>query len=256
MNNAWTSRYQAMERLGREAGKIALDYYVKGAHVETKPDDSPVTIADKSAEKYLRDELQKLFPDDGFLGEEYGDEPGKSGFKWIIDPIDGTRCFIRKIPHWATLIGLDYHGEIVAGIAYEPCFDRMYKASKGSGAFCDTEPIRVSGIPKLSDTLACYSGFKFFQDAGKDSQFHKLLNSVDRARGYGDYYGFVLVAQGSCDLMVDHGVHIWDIAALKIIVEEAGGVFTDWSGGNDMERPDCLASNGKVHAAALTILQG
>ena len=110
MNASWTTRYQALERLGREAGKIALGYYHKGAHVETKPDDSPVTIADKSAEKYLRDELTKLFPGDGFLGEEYGNEPGTTGYRWIIDPIDGTRCFIRKIPHWATLVGLDDGG--------------------------------------------------------------------------------------------------------------------------------------------------
>ena len=178
MNASWTTRYQAMERLGREAGKIALGYYHKGAHVETKPDDSPVTIADKSAEKYLRDELTKLFPGDGFLGEEYGNEPGTTGYRWIIDPIDGTRCFIRKIPHWATLVGLEYQGEIVAGITYEPCFDRMYKAARGEGAFCDGEPIRVSGVPDLKDTLACYSGFNFFKQAERGREVAPFIQDV------------------------------------------------------------------------------
>lgn len=255
MSTELLRRYEAMQRFGRDAGDLALDYFNRGAHVETKPDLSPVTIADKSAEKLLRDELSALFPNDGFLGEEHGNQPGTSGYRWIIDPIDGTRCFIRKIPHWATLVGLEYNGEIVAGIAYEPVYNNMYRAAIGHGAFKNDEPIRISGIAKLNETLACYSGFRFFQEAGKDSQFHRLLNAVDRARGYGDYYGFLLVAQGSCDLMVDHGVHIWDIAALKIIVEEAGGQFSDWSGGQDLERPDCIASNRHVHQDALAILQ-
>ena len=255
MNDDWTPRYEAMQRLAKAAGRIALAYFDRGTPVETKADDSPVTIADRSAERHLRDELTKLFPGDGFRGEEYGHEPGTTGYRWIIDPIDGTRCFVRNIPHWATLVALEYQGAVVAGVAYEPVFDRMYQAAKGTGAFRDGKPIHVSSFPTLGESLACYAGLRYFQKAGKESQFLALLNAVDRARGFGDYYGFLLVAQGSCELMADHGVHIWDIAPLKIIVEEAGGAFTDWSGGHDLERPDCLASNGRVHQAALAILQ-
>jgi histidinol-phosphatase len=107
----------------------------------------------------------------------------------------------------------------------------------------------------LNQALACYSGFQYFQKAGREQTFVNVMGAVDRARGFGDYYGFVLVAQGSCDLMVDYGVHEWDIAGLKVIVEEAGGRFTDWDGGHDVTRPDCVASNGKVHDEALAILR-
>jgi histidinol-phosphatase len=110
-------------------------------------------------------------------------------------------------------------------------------------------------VSSLDQSLACYSGIHFFQEAGKEAQFLNVMRGVNRARGFGDYYGFVLVAQGSCELMVDYGVHIWDVAGLQVIVEEAGGRFTDWDGGNDLNRPDCVASNGKVHDAALAILR-
>jgi histidinol-phosphatase len=145
---------------------------------------------------------------------------------------------------------------MVAGVSYSPADNQFFRALRGDGTYKNDRRVRVSDVPALSQSLACYSGLRFFQDAGKERQFLNVLRGVDRARGFGDYYGFVLVAQGSCDVMIDYGVHAWDIAGLKVIVEEAGGRFTDWDGGWDLDRPDCVASNGRVHNAALAILKG
>jgi histidinol-phosphatase len=140
-------------------------------------------------------------------------------------------------------------------VAFEPVANRMYRALRGEGAYRDDRKIHVSKVDRLADSLMSYSGMKYFQKANKEQQYVELLSRVDRARGYGDYFGFVLVAQGSCEIMLDHGVHIWDVAGLQVIVEEAGGKLTDWEGGrNDLYRPDCVATNGLVHEEALAIL--
>jgi histidinol-phosphatase len=256
MNPEWRSRYEVMVEAARSAGQVALSYFDNNVVVEWKQDQSPVTVADRAAEQKLRALIAASFPGDGFLGEEFGHTPGATGYRWIIDPIDGTRCFVRNIPHWATLVGLEYRGEMIAGVSYAPADNQLFRALRGDGTYKNDRRVRVSAVASLDQSLACYSGVQYFQKGGLESQFLSLMRGVDRARGFGDYYGFVLVAQGSCDLMVDYGVHIWDIAGLKVIVEEAGGKFTDWDGGADLERPDCLASNGQVHQATLAILRG
>lgn len=256
MNPEWRSRYEVMVQAARDAGQFALGHFDREVAVEWKHDESPVTAADRGAEQVLRSRLTAAFPGDGFLGEEFGDTPGSTGYRWIIDPIDGTRSFVRSIPHWATLVGLEYQGEMIAGVSYAPADNQLFRALRGDGTYKNDKRVRVSDVATLDRALASYSGFQFFQKAGKEAQFLNVLRGVDRARGFGDYYGFVLVAQGSIDLMVDYGVHIWDVAGLQVIVEEAGGKFTDWDGGADLERPDCLASNGRLHEAALAILRG
>ncbi len=255
MNPEWRSRYEVMVLAAKAAGQLALGYFDRDVAVEWKQDQSPVTVADRKAEQLLRSMLSASFPDDGFLGEEFGDALGSTGYRWIMDPIDGTRCFVRNIPHWATLIGLEYQSEMIAGVSYAPADNQMFRALRGEGTFKNDKRVHVSDVASLDQALACYSGFQYFEQAGREQQFLSVMRGVDRARGFGDYYGFVLVAQGSCDVMVDYGVHIWDIAGLKVIVEEAGGRFTDWDGGADLNRPDCVASNGKVHDAALAILR-
>ena len=255
MNPDWRSRYEVMVEAARAAGRVALDLFDRNVQVEWKADESPVTVADRNAEQALRTRLTAAFPGDGFLGEEFGDTPGSTGYRWIIDPIDGTRSFLRNIPHWATLVGLEYQGEMIAGVSYAPADDQLFRALRGDGTFKNDRRVRVSDTPTLDKALAAYSGFQFFQKAGKEAQFLNVLRGVDRTRGFGDYYGFTLLAQGSVDVMVDYGVHVWDIAGLKVIVEEAGGRFTDWDGGGDLERPDCVATNGRLHDAALAILR-
>ncbi len=255
MNEAWRTRYSAGIEAAKVAGQLALSYFDTGIAVETKSDLSPVTIADRAAEQSLRDTIQCRFPGDGILGEEFGDTPGSTGFRWIFDPIDGTRSFIRNIPIWATLVSLEYRGEQIMGICYLPAMNMMYRALRGDGAFRNDRRIHVSDVDRLDKSLVSYSSFGFFKAAEKQQPFLTMLEKTERSRAYSDFYGFMLVAQGSVDLMVEHGVHIWDVAGLKVIVEEAGGRFTDWDGNSSVDRPDVVASNGRVHAAALEILR-
>ena len=255
MNLEWRSRYDLAIEAAQQAGKLAFSYFEHALEVERKSDDSPVTIADRSAEERIRTLVSRFFPNDGFLGEEFGDQEGSSGYRWIIDPIDGTKSFIRHNPIWATLIGLEYQGEQIGGVVYIPTFGQTFHALRGDGAYRDARRIRVSDISELSQSVMAYSSMGWFTRAGKAEVFHRLYSATARQRGYGDFYGFVLVAQGSCDLMIEHGVHAWDVAATKVLVEEAGGRFTDWNGVPTIHTPDVLASNGRLHETVLSYLQ-
>ena len=159
-----------------------------------------------------------------------------------------------RSPLWATLVGLEYKGELIAGVAYLPAMNQTYRALRGDGAFRDDRPIHVSRVATLQEAHVFYSSITWFARAGREAQFLNLLKQTQRQRGFGDFYGFVLVAQGSGDLMVEHGVHAWDLGALVPLVEEAGGKLTAWDGKLDINKPDVLASNGLVHDAALGIL--
>jgi len=257
MNPEWRSRYDAAVIAAQQAGRHALTYFDCGVTVEWKEDRSPVTLADREAEQLLRGILLTAFPDDGFLGEEFGDQPGTSGFRWIVDPIDGTRSFVRDIPIWATLIGLEYRDEQIAGVACLPAMGGVtYRALRGDGAYKGERRIRVSDVSALADSILFYSSLSWFVRAGKEREFLNLAHQTQRQRGFGDFYGFVLVAQGSGEVMAEHGVHSWDVAGLKVLVEEAGGMFTNWAGVPTIHSPDVVASNGKTHAATLAILQG
>jgi len=254
MNADWRNRYELAVTVAKEAGRLALQYFDADVAVEWKKDQSPVTVADRAAEDWLRKRLLGAFPNDGFLGEEFGDTPGTSGYRWIIDPIDGTRNFVRGIPLWATLIGLEYKEEQIVGVADLPALSQTYRALRGDGAFRNDRRIHVSKVSDLSQAVMFYSSLSWFIKAGRQEAFLELVKRVQRQRGFGDFYGFLLVAQGSGELMMEHGVHVWDVAAIKPMVEEAGGQFTDWNGRATIHRPDVLASNGLLHQQTLDIL--
>ncbi len=256
MNPEWRSRYEAALEVTRRASQLALRYFDAELVVERKPDESPVTVADRETEQELRTSLRRLFPNDGFLGEEYGDAPGTSGFRWVIDPIDGTRSFVRGIPLWATMVGLEYKDEQIAGVVAAPALGHTWHALRGGGAFRDGKPIRVSGGDDLGKALIFYSGLTYFVKAGREETFLDLVRRAERVRGFGDFYGFVLVAQGSGEAIVDTGVHAWDVAAARPVVEEAGGRLTAWDGTATIHRPDVLASNGRLHGALLDVING
>ena len=261
MNHEWRSRYNLAVEAARRGGDFAKTIYDatfqdrSALEIIRKVDDSPVTLADRGAEELIRKLISKHFPGDGFLGEEFGDTPSSTGFRWIIDPIDGTKSFVRHVPIWGTLLGLEYEGEQIAGVVYIPVFRQMYRALRGDGAYLDDIRIRVSDTPTLAESILCYSSIGWFTRAGRQNTFLNLYGQTGRQRGYGDFFGFVLVAQGAADLMVEHGVNAWDVAATKAIIEEAGGTFTDWDGTPTIHRPDVLASNGKLHAKALALLK-
>ena len=255
MNPDWRIRYDLAVTVAQEAGAVAFGHFNSALEVELKQDASPVTLADRQTEALLRSRLLAAFPGDGFLGEESGAQAGSTGFRWIIDPIDGTRNFVRGIPLWATLVGLEYQGEQIAGIAYVPALGLLYRALRGDGTYCGERRICVSNIDALGDSLMFYSSLSWFIKAGYQQTFEKLAQLVQRQRGFGDFYGFVLVAQGSGEIMVEYGVHPWDVAAIRVIVEEAGGRFSNWDGAQDINRPDVLVSNGKLHNLALDVLE-
>jgi histidinol-phosphatase len=257
MNPEWRSRYETALTATRAAGKHALSYFDNNVAVEWKKDRSPVTAADREAETLIRTTLSTAFPGDGFLGEEHGELPSTTGYRWVIDPVDGTKSFVRGIPLWGTLVGLEYKGEPIAGIASMPALNgTTFHALRGLGAWRDDRRIHVSTIDNLADAMLCYSSISWFTSAQKERQFLTLAAQTNRQRGYGDLYGFLLVAQGSAEMMVEHGVSPWDIAALIPIVEEAGGRMTNWSEVTDIHSRDVIASNGKLHAAVLSILRG
>lgn len=262
MNPDWRARYElAVEAAGR-AAEIARGYFPDGdladfaATVEWKLDRSPVTAGDRAAEAFLRNRIINAFPADAFLGEEYGEKPGASGFRWVVDPIDGTRNFMRGMPLWGTLVGLEYRGEAVAGAAVMPSLGHTYRALRGDGAFRDGRRLRVSETASLDDAVLVCSSLSGFFKAGRETEFLELARRTHRQRAFGNFYGFVLVAEGAADVMVEQGLHVWDVAAVAPIIEEAGGRFSDWNSETTIHHPDVVASNGRLHDEALRILNG
>lgn len=246
---------------GREAGEITLKYYRGELAVETKADASPVTVADREAEQHLRQRIEKAFPDDAILGEEFGEKTGESGYRWILDPIDGTKSFIYGVPLYGTLIGIEYEQDAVLGVILHPPLDEYVYAEIGQGAWHvrgehAPQPARVSGVEALSDGLFCTTSVRGFDQRGSGKVYEKLQNACRLSRGWGDCFGYTLVATGRAEVMVDPEMHLWDCAALKPILEEAGGTFTDWQGQPTIYAQEAVATNGKVLEEVLAITRG
>jgi histidinol-phosphatase len=222
--------------------------------VETKPDLTPVTEADRATEKALRARIEAERPRDGVVGEEYGETTGSGGRRWILDPIDGTKSYVRGIPAWGTLIALERDGEIVVGVVSAPALRRRWWASRGGGAFADGEPIRVSRVSDIEDALLCYTSLPAFEKHGLGEEFRALAARCWEARGFSDYWAHVLVAEGSADLAVEPVMNLWDNAPLQVIVEEAGGRFTDLAGRPRVDGGSAVTTNGLLHEAVLDAL--
>ena len=237
----------------RAAGEIALRYYRGGVEVMLKADQTPVTRADREAEQAITSILGRAFPDWGFLGEEFG-ETGSRQMRWIIDPIDGTRNFVRGIPFWAVLIGLEEAGEITAGVVFNPVSGELFTARKGAGAFANGERLRVSDCARLGDAMLLHSDLGLLRADGCWDGFVRLVDGTARTRGFGDYYGYGVVARGQAELYVEVDLKPWDIAPVKVLVEEAGGRLTDFRGRPTIYDGRVLATNGHLHDAALAAL--
>lgn len=262
MNPDWRARYELAVDAAERAGRLALTHFPDGdsagfaAKVEWKENFSPVSFADRQAETVLRDTLLGAFPADGFLGEESGEAPGTSGYRWIVDPIDGTRSFVRGIPLWGTLVGVEYKGQLIAGAGVMPALGHTYRALRGDGAYRGNRRLSVSSVDRLDHGLLICSTLSGFFNARREADFLELARRAQRQRALGNFYGFALVAEGAAEVMIEHGVHPWDVAALVPIVEEAGGRLTDWHGRRTIDRPDVLATNGRLHDVALQVLNG
>lgn len=230
----------------KAAGAVALHYFRTGVTVERKQDFSPVTVADREAEQHAVAVLRAAFPDYGVLGEEFGEQDGV-GARWIIDPIDGTKSFIRGIPFFATLIALEEEGEITTGAVYAPAVDDLLYAQRGYGAFDQNGPLRVSSIDTISRSMLVFGGAGMLRSRGYWPAYERLVDHSARQRAYGDYFGYTFVARGQAEAMVDIDLKPWDLAAVKIIIEEAGGRFTDFDGRATAFGGSAIASNGLVH---------
>jgi histidinol phosphatase-like enzyme (inositol monophosphatase family) len=232
-------------RAAREAGRLTLGFFQReGLAVERKADNSPVTAADRQAEQLLRHRIREAFPDDGILGEEFGEEAGTSGFRWILDPIDGTKSFICGVPLYGTLIGVERAGASVVGVIYIAGLDECVYAAIGGGAWYtrgqDAPRLaRVSQRDRLADAVFLTSQVDNFYARGAQQVYLDLERTAFITRTWGDCYGYLLVATGRADVMIDPVMNVWDAAALQPILEEAGGVYTDWSG-----RPTIHAGEG------------
>jgi histidinol-phosphatase len=215
--------------------------------VDTKPDLTPVTEADRAAEDALRARIDRERLGDGVVGEERGETAGTRGRRWILDPIDGTKNYVRGIPVWGTLIALERDGDIVVGVASAPALRRRWWATRGAGAFADGTPIRVSGVRAIEDALLCYTSAPAFEEHGLGPQFRALAARCWEARGFSDYWGHMLVAEGSADIAVEPIMNLWDNAPLQVIVEEAGGRFTDLEGRPRVDGGSAVTTNGFLH---------
>jgi histidinol-phosphatase len=233
------------------AGEEALRLYRAGAarRMQKKPDRSPVTEADRAVEERLLGFLRSRYPEAGFLGEETGSSGPPNGvFRWVVDPIDGTRAFLRGIPTWSILVGLEADGLPALGIAYMPADAEIYLAIKGEGATCNGRPLHVSRIEKLEDSTIAHGSLAQFTDLHLDALLHKLVTSTYTQRGFHDFDGYRQVLHGRADAMVDPGVAPWDICAAAVLVREAGGKLTSMDGEETIHGGGAVASNGLVHA--------
>jgi histidinol-phosphatase len=226
--------------------------------VESKPDLTPVSDADLAVEESLRNVLSRSRPRDAMLGEEFG-HTGSSQRCWVIDPIDGTENFVRGVPVWATLIGLMDEDEVIVGVVSAPALGRRWWAARDGGAWSGrsmtkASPCRVSRVANLSDASLSFSSVSTWEQAGKLPEFLGLTRKVWRTRAYGDFWSHMLVAEGAADISAENEVSLWDVAALQIVVTEAGGAFTDLSGIPRPDRGSAVCTNGLLHAEVLSLL--
>jgi histidinol-phosphatase len=231
-------------------------YLSSDLEVETKPDLTPVTEADQAVERAVRDGLAVARPGDAVVGEEYGSS-GESSRRWIVDPIDGTKNFVRGIPVWATLLALEDAGELTVGVVSAPALGRRWWAARGGGAFVSERVgaaprrLRVSGVGSLAGAQLCVSELT---DWPRMESVLELARRCWRTRGFGDFWNYMLVAEGAAEIACEPEVSLWDLAALVVVVEEAGGRLTDLSGARTADGGDALATNGLLHDAALSLI--
>ncbi|MEM9056316.1 MAG: inositol monophosphatase family protein [Pseudomonadota bacterium] len=238
----------------RAAATIARDYYRSNLAITTKADRTPVTQADVECEQAIKAVILERFPDHGFYGEETGSDRLDAEHVWLVDPIDGTKSFVREYPFFSTQIALMRGGRLVLGVSSAPAFEEIAWAEAGAGAWLNDAPITVSAIDRLEDCALSTGNIGTLARSAGWARFGAVVSTVDRIRGYGDFYHYHLLASGRIDAVVESDVNVLDIAALSVIVTEAGGVFTDLDGRPvGLDTTSVLAANGPLHAALLPV---
>ena len=234
--------------------RIILDYFHNVPKIETKIDKTPVTKADKEAEEIIISTIKKSFPSHGFMGEEFGNDNDKAEFTWIIDPIDGTKNFIHGLMFFGTVLGLKHQGKIILGISNMPAIGELLFASKTEGTSLNGKEVHVSKIPDLESSFVNFNPSKF-----NNPKFINIVKNVDERvlnmRGFGDTYGYHLVATGRADVFFEFGPKAWDISAFQIIIKQAGGRYSDFEGNEYALGGTSLATNGLVHQEMLQLIK-
>ena len=257
-----TARHERDLALAMELAEIAdpilLRYFrsVSSVAVYRKADDSPVTVADREAERAIRDYLAKTRPGDGIVGEEYGgDAPGGSARRWIVDPLDGTRTFVEGFPEFGSLIALEEDGEMVVGVASAPALGLRWWATRGGGAYADGRRLHVSTVSVLAEAAFAHGLRLYWEQRGMTAQLDALSRACRAAALYRGFVGYMRVAEGVSDVFAEATPSVWDVAAPLVIIEEAGGRVTDFRGDRRADGGTALVSNGLVHDAALAYLR-
>ena len=240
--------------LARITGMVALRHYRTNLAVETKADGSPVTVADRAAETAARAWVQSRFPQDGVLGEELGEERPGAARRWIIDPIDGTKSFVRGAPLWGSLVALCEGERVLAGAAYFPAVDELVAAAPGAGCWWNGSRCQVSTVGALADATVLTTDERFPERPERAAPWRALARAASVSRTWGDCFGYLLVATGRAEVMCDGTMSVWDAAALQPIIEEAGGVFTDWLGVPTAFGGSAVATNRALADEVRTVL--
>ena len=254
-------RLVAMIEVAQAAGKHTLTYFRRAdLVVDSKADESPVTVADREAEQLVRREIGTRFPNDTIQGEEFSEQTGTSPYRWVVDPIDGTKSFVCGVPLYSTLLALEFEGEPLAGIIFIPAMNEMIVASHGKGSWhrqsdqANWQRASVSEKSDLSEAVFVTSQVDSFDARGAEDNYKKLEKTAWLTRSWGDGYGYLMVATGRADVMVDPECNAWDVAAILPVVSEAGGQFSDWAGNATTRGGDGVGTNGKLHGLVLSAL--
>ncbi|MBN2000169.1 histidinol phosphate phosphatase [candidate division KSB1 bacterium] len=237
------------------AGRLTLGYYQAGVIPDKKKDDTPVTVADRKAEELIRGYIEKQYPDHSIIGEEFGEINKNSEFKWYVDPIDGTKAFIRGVPLYAVLIGLEIAGESSVGAVYFPALDEMICAAKGTGCFWNGRVCRVSDITMLEGSFVSFTEADSFRRANREKEWRCFQQTCYHTVGWSDAYGHALVATGRVEIMLDPFLNPWDGGPFPVILREAGGYFGDWSGNETILNNEGLSTSRVLLPKVLELIE-
>jgi len=237
-----------------QAGRLTLRHFQTGVAVEEKADESPVTIADKGAETLLREMIEARFPNDGIVGEEHADKEGTTGRRWILDPIDGTKSFVHGVPLYGVMVGVEVDDVPAVGVVNFPALNEMLSGAKGLGAWWNGRRAQVSSVSDMKDATVIMTSY--MNRYGKDDAIERLCGAAKLVRGWGDCYGYALVATGRAEVQLDPKMNVWDCAALAPIMEEAGGTFTNWEGKATICEDEAVGTNGVLFDDVMAMIKG
>lgn len=238
-----------------QAGQLTLGHFNRGVQPEMKEDDSPVTIADRQAEELMRRRIEQAYPEHGILGEEFEEKEGES-HRWLLDPIDGTKSFVRGVPLYGVLMGLEIEGKVEVGVAYFPALGEMCYAATGEGCYLNGRRVQVAQTETLTESTVSFTDMGNFERYGRGAAWHRLQRAAYYRVGWSDAYGHMLVATGRVELMLDPIMNAWDCGPFPVLLREAGGYFGDWAGNETLYAEEGLSTTQALLPEVLKLIRG